>query len=210
MESSPVPPTVVEVFADVCCPFTHVGLRRFVAERARRSREDVLLRVRCWPLEIVNGTPLDPALIAEEVDELRSQVAPELFVGFRADRFPPTSMPALALAAHANGMDLATGEAVSLALRDELFERGRDVSSPEVLADVAERFALEASPDGVALVRSDHAEGVARGVIGSPHFFTVAGDFFCPALDIARDDHGQLRIDADPVAFDQFLDACFG
>lgn len=169
-----------------------------------------MLRVRAWPLEIVNGSPLDAAFIAQEVDELRAQVAPELFAGFRVERFPPTSLPALTLAARAYEIDLVTGEAVSLALRAELFEQGRDVSSPEVLASVATRFALATSAGGADLVETDHAEGRARGVIGSPHFFTPGGDFFCPALDIARDDRGHLRIHADPVGFDRFLDACLG
>ena len=44
---------------------------------------------------------------------------------------------------------------------------------------------------------------------GSPHFFTPAGAFFCPSLDISRDAQGHLRITADPVGFDQFLDSCF-
>ena len=50
----------LEVFADVCCPFTHVGLRRIVRRRAELGRDDVVLVVRAWPLELVNGVPLDP------------------------------------------------------------------------------------------------------------------------------------------------------
>jgi len=49
-----MPETVIEVFADVACPFTHVGLKSFVARRAGLGRDDVILRVRAWPLEIVN------------------------------------------------------------------------------------------------------------------------------------------------------------
>ena len=66
---------VVEVYADVCCPFTHVGLVRFVQAREERGGGPVL-HVRSWPLELVNGRPLDPAFIAEEVEEIRQQVAP--------------------------------------------------------------------------------------------------------------------------------------
>ena len=48
------------------------------------------MRVRAWPLELVNGTPLDSAMIGEEVDELRAQVAPDLFTGFDLSGFPGT------------------------------------------------------------------------------------------------------------------------
>ena len=68
--------TVIEVFADVACPFTHVGLRRFADRRAELGRHDVTLRVRAWPLEVVNGQPLDPRFIAEEIEDIRQQVAP--------------------------------------------------------------------------------------------------------------------------------------
>ena len=45
----------IEVFADVLCPFTHVGLRAVAEQRARAGRDDVVIRVRAWPLELVNG-----------------------------------------------------------------------------------------------------------------------------------------------------------
>src|SRR5947209_6984790 len=95
------PVTQIEVFADVACPFTHVGLRRFVSQREASGRRDLVLRVRAWPLELVNGVPLDAAFIAEEVGDLRAQVAPALFAGFDERRFPHSSLPALALAAAA-------------------------------------------------------------------------------------------------------------
>lgn len=202
---------MIEVFADVACPFTHVGLRRFV-ERRDRGGPQVRLRVRSWPLEVVNGEPMDPSFIADEVDEIRGQVAPDLFAGFDPDAFPASSMPALALSAAGYEVDLATGEAISLELRDLLFEQGRDIADAAVLAGVAERHgvAVDAVDPALDAVHADHAEGRRRGVIGSPHFFTPAGDFFCPSLDVGRDANGHLRITADPVGFEQFLDSCFG
>ena len=93
----------VEVFADVRCPFTHVGLRRFVARRrlSSPSTDNVSLVVRAWPLELVNGAPLDARMISQKVSALRHQVAPTLFRGFDEDAFPATSMPALILEAAA-------------------------------------------------------------------------------------------------------------
>jgi hypothetical protein len=90
--------TTIEVFADVRCPFTHVGLRRLVERRAARGRTDAAVHVRPWPLELVNIEPLDPFMIDEEVAALRAQVAPDLFNWFDPNHFAPTSIPALLLA----------------------------------------------------------------------------------------------------------------
>jgi len=200
----------IEVFADVTCPFTHVGLRRFVALRERIARPDVLLNVRAWPLEVVNGEPLDPAFVGEEVDALCTSVAPDLFHGFDVAAFPRSSMPALALSAAAHRRDPATGEAVNLALRDLMFEHGRDVADPEVLSEVGRRFEVRAEHTDDESVLADHREGVARGVVGSPHFFTPSGSFFCPTLDISHAESGELQIEFDAHGFEEFLDACFG
>ena len=175
--------TIVEVFADVCCPFTHVGLRRMSDQRQRLGQRDLSLWVRAWPLEIVNGDPLDPTMIAEEVDALRSSVAPDLFASFDPSSFPSTSIPALALAAAGYRHDARTGEAVSLELRALLFEQGRDISDSAVLAEVERRFDVRAEQRDVDSVRSDHREGRERDVIGSPHFFTPGGSYFCPTLE---------------------------
>jgi predicted DsbA family dithiol-disulfide isomerase len=210
----PVAPVIVEVFAEIGCPFTHVGLRRFVAARHAGGHEHAIrLRVRSWPLEVINGDPMDPEFVAEEIAELRAQATPELFTGFDPDAFPATSLPAMALAATANQQGPAVGEAVSLELRDRLFERGEDVSDAAVLAAMAAAHGVT-GPDGGppdlsdhAAVLADHAEGERRGVIGSPHFFTPAGDFFCPSMDIERVD-GHLEITADPEGFDRFIQSC--
>jgi predicted DsbA family dithiol-disulfide isomerase len=198
---------VVEVFADVCCPFTHVGLVRFVEAREARGGGP-RLHVRSWPLELVNGRPLDPGFIAEEVEEIRAQVAADLFTGFREDAFPPSSLPAMALAAAAYERGLATGEDVSLALRRALFEDGLDISDPSVLGAVAAEHGLALDDAAEDAVRAEWELGKARGVIGSPHFFTPGGGFFCPALDIARVD-GHLRITGDEAGFGAFLASCF-
>ena len=200
---------VIEVFADVACPFTHVGLRRLVAYREQVGREDVRLLVRAWPLEAVNGEPVDPGLVAEEVDALRERVAGDLFRGFRRNAVPPTSIPALALAHAAYARDLETGEALSLYLRNLLFEEGVDVSELDVLAEVGRTFDVGAGEEDVAAVESDHREGEQRGVTGSPHFFTASGSYFCPALAISRDDAGRLHVAMDPDGFADFVRDCF-
>lgn len=197
---------VVEVFADVRCPFTHVGLRRLV-ERRDDAGSELALRVRAWPLELVNNAPLDADLIAEEIDELRAQVAPDLFAGFDRARFPASSLPALGLAAAAYQHDIAAGEVVSLLLRDALFEQGRDIAQADELAHLATVAGLTGRLDASQQVLDDWHEGRQRGVIGSPHFFVGDADFFCPTLHIDHVD-GHLRITRDHARLDEFIARC--
>ncbi len=203
------PTGTIEVFADLRCPFTHVGLRRVVERRHALGHDAIRLRVRAWPLELVNAAPLDALLIAEEVAELRAQVAPELFAGFDPDRFPASSLPGLRLAAAAYRQSLDAGELVSLAMRTALFEEGRDITEPSELAAIAATAGIAEAVAGTDDdVVADWREGQRRGVIGSPHFFVAGDSWFCPALDITRRD-GHLRIANDPAAFERFVTACF-
>ncbi len=199
----------IEIWADVWCPFAHIGLRRVADERTRRGAE-VALRIRAWPLELVNGRPLDPAFIAEEVDEIRPQLPVAMFTGFRQDRFPTTSIPALALTEAAYDVDVATGERVALALRDALFERGLDVSDAAVLDAIATDHGVGPVTDAHRdAVHASWTEGVAKGVVGSPHVFSARGNHFCPALRIQRID-GHLHVEFTAESFERFLDACLG
>ena len=59
--------------------------RLFIPSRIRVqvSRElDPRLRIRAWPLELINGKPLDPDHIEAEIVALRGSVRPDLFAGF--------------------------------------------------------------------------------------------------------------------------------
>ena len=156
--------TTIEVFADIWCPFAHVGLRAIEEQRARAGRTDVAIRVRAWPLELVNGAPLDPTVTGEHAEELRDQVAPTLFQGLDLDHFPTSTLEALALANRAYRSDLLLGERVSFALRDALFEEGRDISDRAVLDDLAHDLGVP-MPDEAdhAAVLADWHEGQRRG-----------------------------------------------
>ena len=201
---------VVEVFADVVCPFTHVGLRRFVQARAEAGATEVALRVRAWPLELVNGEPLAADFVAEEIADLRAQVAGDLFTGFDPAAFPASTIGLLGLVEVAYEQGLTTGESVSLALRDALFERGRPVADPAVVAAIAADHGVT-PPDAetaAALVEASWAAGQERGVIGSPHFFLSDDSWFCPGLDIERQGH-HLHIEADEGPFREFLTQAF-
>jgi 2-hydroxychromene-2-carboxylate isomerase len=199
---------VVEVFADIWCPYAHVGIRRFVHRRWAAHRSDLVLRVRAWPLELVNGGPLDADHVAEQVAELRDQAAPDLFSGFDPGQFPSTTLRALDLVNDAYARGLAVGERASLAVRDALFERGEDISDPAVLDRLRAGLALHAPrPEARWQVLADWAEGRRRGVVGSPHFFVGDDGFFYPALQIDRVD-GHRRIQIDPQRLDELFARC--
>jgi predicted DsbA family dithiol-disulfide isomerase len=197
---------MLEVFADIGCPFAHAGLR--LVDRFRRDRGLHLgIRVRPWPLELVNGRPTDPTFLGREIEAIRAGVGTDLFAGFDAERFPATTLPALAaeVAAYRAGPEI--GERFSLAVRTALWEEGRDVSDPDLLRSVAD--AVGASPatsaDDEAVV-SGWEEGQARGVEGSPHFFAPGGGYFCPMLAITHEgDTFDVRLD--PVGLERFLAA---
>ena len=189
----------VEVFADVLCPFTHAGLHTLIDRRAERGVSEPRLRIRAWPLELVNGAPLDPHHIAAEITALRDSVRPDLFAGFSVESFPQTSMAAFALTAAADRTgDPVIIEEVGMALRHAVFEEGIDIGQPDLVAPIAARFGLEPlDPESTtAAVRADWQEGASRGVVGSPHFFTDdGGSWFCPGLDISRDSRGDFVVE---------------
>ena len=200
---------VIEVFADIWCPFAHVGLQTIHRQRARAGRADVPIWVRAWPLELVNGTPLDASDTLAHVNELREQVAPGLFRHFDIDRFPSSTLDALALVNRAYRSGPHVGELVSFALRDALFEKGQDVSDSITLEHIAHTLGV-AQPDESDRtgVLADWHEGERRGVLGSPHFFCGDTSVFCPSLKISRDPIDGVSIIRDTSRLEDFLAQC--
>jgi len=200
---------VIEVYGDIWCPFTHVGLRLIADRRRDRGRTDAPIHVRAWPLELVNGVPLDPIRARDHARELREQVAPDMFRGIPLFTFPATTLPALGLAASAYTTGDEIGERVSFALRHALFEEGLDISDRGVLRDIAGAHGLSEPTDlDRAMVLEEWHEGQRRGVRGSPHFFCGGRDVFCPSLDISRDPDEHLLVTRDLTSLDSFLDIC--
>lgn len=192
----------VEVYADITCPFAHVGLKR-VMQHVSEMAEPVEVIVRAWPLEWVNDAPLAVDAVLAKAAALTDQLGVDDFSGLRSDAWPASTIPALNLTASGYERDSATGLAVSLDLRAALFERGEDVGDPEVLAQIAATHGLSAPRAAASeAVQADYDSGLARGVKGSPHFFVGSDDFFCPALDLGHDADGHLtaRFDADMLA----------
>jgi predicted DsbA family dithiol-disulfide isomerase len=199
----------IDVYADIWCPFAHVGLRAVVEQRRSLGRDDVGIVVRAWPLELVNGAPMDPAKAAHHADDLRAQVAPTMFAHVDVDHFPTSTIDALALTARAYRSSTALGERAAFALRDALFEHGRDIGDPAVLAAIADELGVGGPDDADRQqVRADWEAGKARGVIGSPHFFCGEASVFCPSLAISRDPDTGLRIEQDRAKLIAFVLEC--
>ena len=198
-------PTRLEVFADITCPFTHVGLKRVVHELAD-SDGQVEIVVRAWPLEWVNGAPLEAPAVSAKIAALKQQLATDFFADFNEATWPTTTIPALNLAAAAFEVDQPTGLAVSIALRDALFEQGLDLGDADVLSSIAAQFNLDApSAEANAMVLAEYEDGKRRGVRGSPDFWLGDAEFFCPALRLGHDDDG-LTAEFDTEGFSEFLD----
>jgi predicted DsbA family dithiol-disulfide isomerase len=202
---------VIEVFADVWCPFAYVGLRTMAGELRGRGRSDVSLHIRSWPLELVNGAPMNPDKTEEHIHHLRASVAPDLFRGFNRSTFPSTTIPAMALTARAYRRGADVGTEVAFAVREALFEEGRDIASDAVLRTLADRFGTGMPEQAdIDAVTADWHEGQARGVIGSPQFFCGKATGFCPSLDITRDPEHGMQISLDRAGITAFLDAALG
>lgn len=201
---------VVEVFADVACPFTHAGLRRFVAYRQQQGVEEPRLRVRAWPLEFVNGERLQGPALAPKIAALKTDVADDLFVAFDADRFPHSSQLALAAEVAAREASDEVGERFSLVLRTALFEEGVDIGDAQQVFVLCDRHGVPRPTEAhKRQVQNDYDEGKQRGVKGSPHFFIPnGGDFFCPSMDIEH--HGEeYEVTFDRDGFDRFVSNVF-
>lgn len=199
------PTTVVEVFADITCPFTHVGLS-MVAKLLAESGSSIELWVRAWPLEWVNGSPLEVGPVVAKAATLRADLGITQFSGLDPESWPTTTIAAHNLSAAAHDLDPAVGLAVSRELRDALFELGRDISDSDVLADIASRHGLPEPPaEPSVAVLDDYAEGQRRGVRGSPDFFVGDDEFFCPALDLGHDRTGNLTARFDDAGLEAFI-----
>ena len=147
--------------------------------------------------------------MAQHVDELREQVAPDLFRGFDPDLVPGSSIPALELVAAAYELSDPAGERMSLLVRDAMFEQGLDIGNPDVLSAIAATEGITVhTGDAERIVLRDYEDGRRRGVRGSPEFFLDGRGWYCPSLHIEKIDD-TLRIEPDLEAVEAFLAACF-
>ncbi len=201
---------VIEVFADIWCPFAHVGLRAIEEQRARAGRTDVAIWVRAWPLELVNGVQLDPTVTWEHAEDLRDQVAAEPLQSPRCrpvpdfdPRGPGPGQPGLS--------DRPAGRRAG-----QLRPAGRAVrggpghlgpGDARVPGPRPRRCPCPTGRTGLPCV-ADWDEGQRRGVLGSPHFFCGDTDVFCPSLDITKDPVDGLSVVRDVSRLTAFMERC--
>jgi predicted DsbA family dithiol-disulfide isomerase len=198
---------VIEVFADIWCPFAYVGLQIVRVERDRLA-PGAEVRTRAWPLELVNGAPMNVDKTANHIHELRAQLGINLFNGFAPESFPTTTIPALALV---HAADVAgKGEEADSLIRHALWEEGRNIGAPEVVGTLAAALGVTVGEADTQSVIVDWHEGERRGVKGSPHFFCGDRNEFCPSLSLSRDDEGELHIKPNPERLLVFLGECWG
>jgi len=201
---------MIEIFADVWCPFAYVGIRRVFEYRDEIGRSDVPIIVRSWPLELVNDAPMAQAKALGNCDALRRQVAADQFANTELSNFPSTTLDALTLIAQAYEQDVSAGEKASIVVREAIFERGDDVADESMLQRIASSLGVSYVPDADhVLVRHDWEEGKARGVVGSPHFFNGSVGVFCPSLQLTRTEDSGLIIQANAEKLAAFLKTCF-
>jgi len=201
---------IIEVFADIWCPFAYVGLRMIRDYRDKLGAHDTVIIVRSWPLELVNDAPMDPAKAKGNCEALREQVAPDAFSHVNVDSFPTSTLDALTLIAHAYSISEDVGEKAAFRVREALFEEGRDISDRAVLDDLAAELGVSDYYDPTyEAVRKDWEEGKRRRVIGSPHFFYGAVGTFCPSLQMTREAATGLTINTDTTRLQEFLKQCF-
>lgn len=200
---------MLEVYADLWCPFAHVGLRTAAKLRDELSPGTALL-IRAWPLELMNGQALNADKTAGNVEALRNAVAPELFQNFKTRVMPASTIQGLALIEAANDKDPVLGERIGLGLRNLLFEHGVKIDNLELLRGIARQNGLDPSVvDDHALVKRRWEEGRSKGVVGSPHFFSDHADLFCPLLEISRDEMSSLHISRNSERMSEFLSKAF-
>jgi predicted DsbA family dithiol-disulfide isomerase len=201
---------MIEIFADVWCPFAYVGIRRVFQYRDEIGRNDVPIIVRSWPLESVNDAPMAQAKALGNCEALRRQVAADQFANTELSNFPSTTLDALTLIAQAYEQDVSAGEKASIVIREAIFERGDDVADYSVLQGLAENLGVSYVRDADhTLVRRDWEEGKTRGVVGSPHFFNGSVGVFCPSLQLTRTEDSGLIIQANAEKLAAFLKTCF-
>jgi predicted DsbA family dithiol-disulfide isomerase len=184
LESAPIE---VDFVADLACPWCFLGLVRL--DRARAMRPDWPVRVRWRPFLLNPHMPpegMDRATYvrrkfggnAKEVYRRIEDSARADGVEFAFERMPRTPNTTLAHRLILFAEERGAADPVIRALFRALFQEGRDVSRPEVLAAVAEEVGLEREEVSEFLsgdrlkreVLAAHQEAERIGIQGVPVF----------------------------------------
>lgn len=181
------PPIEVDLVADLACPWCYLGLVRL--DRARAMRPELPVQVHWRPFF------LNPHMPPEGIDRatyLRRKFgtdARQVYarieesgradgIAFAFDRMPRTPSTLLAHRLILLAEEQGRADALIRALFRALFETGRDVGRPEVLAEIADEAGLDpaevteflAGDRLAAEVSAAHRQAARIGIHGVPVF----------------------------------------
>jgi predicted DsbA family dithiol-disulfide isomerase len=189
MSGHPPEPKPIEVdfVADLACPWCFLGLVRL--DRARALRPDFPVRVRWRPFLLNPQMPPEGMDRAEYVRRKFGGNASEIYrrieesgradgVSFAFKRMPRTPNTTRAHRSILFAEERGAADAVIRVLFRALFQEGRDVGRPEVLADVAAEAGLDRDEvlefllgDRLARdVSAAHQQAERAGIRGVPVF----------------------------------------
>lgn len=106
-------------------------------------RGRVRLRVRFFPLEVDGGEPAPRDILEQEWWLAAQQEPAAVFVPYRGDTWPTTTLPAFRAAWSAFQLDEAAGYDYDLRVRRAFFGESRDIGRREVLLAIAQEAGLD-------------------------------------------------------------------
>jgi 2-hydroxychromene-2-carboxylate isomerase len=192
-------PTAIDFYFDFSSPYGYIASRRIDEIAARWKRavawRPFLLGV---AMKVTGARPLSAIPMRDEYHKRDfARCAHEWGIPFAF----PTVFPVSALAASRafywlEGRDPTLAKLFARAVFHAYFVEGRDVSTPEVVADVAGRFGVDRAvllaalgdPAVKARLREETDKALARGVFGSPFLF-VDGEPFWGQDRLAQIEH---------------------
>jgi predicted DsbA family dithiol-disulfide isomerase len=185
-------PIEVDFVADLACPWCFLGLVRL--DRALAMRPDLPVRVRWRPFFLNPHIPPDGVDRATYVRRKFGGDAKEVYrrieasgradgVAFAFDRMPRTPNTTLAHRLILLAEEQGAADAVIRALFRALFQQGRDVGRPEVLAAAAEEAGLDRDEVGEFLA----GDRLAREVVAAHRHAEGAGIHGVPVFIVDRE-----------------------
>ncbi len=193
-----VAPGTLVLYGDLVCPWATLAVERFWQAR-ERLEADVLLDVRCFPLEIINAAPTRKRHLDRELGAIAAAEPALGWLPWHAEESTWPGTVLLALEAVQAAKDPAVGGLPASGELDRALRRAMYVDSrpidlhTEIVAIARECASVDAEALEAALVRGVARESVFEqerdreryGVKGSPHVFLPDGtDVHNPGIEL--------------------------
>ena len=222
-EHPPVAPGTLVMYADVACPWATLAVERFWQARERAGSQ-VLLDVRCFPLELINAEPTPKGNLDRELGAIAAAERAMGWLPWQKEdwAWPGTVLLALeavqAAKQEAVGGLAASGE-LDRALRRAMYVDSRPIGlHTEIVAIARSCRSVDADALEELLVRGAARASVFEqerdreryGVKGSPHVFLADGtDVHNPGIELGSTAGGGkgwivIRKD-DPTVWDDLV-----